>query len=350
MDFSQEELTDMVYALGEGERNYLLASRIYAQRFPERRHPHPRCFEKLRERFERTGHVQYEKRERTSNEENEFMVVASVVEDPHTSTRTISRELDVSQATVSRILRKNKFHPYHIQLVQELDQRDFQNRLNFCEWAIERYTEQNDFFDFILFMDEATFHKNEYVNRHNFHYYDTTNPRFVRPLDHQHRWSLNVWGGILGNRLIGPYFFDNNVNGQNYCDFLQNYLQNCIDDLPLNTIRRLWLQQDGAPAHYSLQVRNHLNNEFPNRWIGRGGPRNWPARSPDLTKLDFFLWGYVKEHVYKTTPTTREDMKTRIRNCFATVNETMLRRVNNSFIERLQLCIRQNGGYIEQIL
>jgi len=29
---------------------------------------------------------------------------------------------------------------------------------------------------------------------------------------------------------------------------------------------------------------------YPNRWIGRGEPQNWPARSPDLTPLEFFLW------------------------------------------------------------
>lgn len=340
----------MVDALGESDKNSFLASRIYAQRFPERRHPDCRCFERLRRRFERTGNVQYKKKTRTNNEENEFLIVASVIEDPHTSSRKISRTLDVSQTTVTCYLRKHKLHPFHIQMVQQLDERDFQNRLNFCNWAVQKSREQNDFFDFVLFSDEATFHKNGYVNRHNFHYYADVNPHFIRPLDHQHRWSLNVWGGILGNRLIGPYFFDNNVNGHNYLDLLQNYLQNVLDDLPLNTVRRLWFQQDGAPAHYSQDVRNYLNYAFPDKWIGRGGPINWPARSPDLNKLDFFLWGYVKGHVYNTAPTTREEMKTRIRNCFRTVDGAMLQRVNIAFMERLPLCIRENGGYIEQLL
>jgi hypothetical protein len=37
-----------------------------------------------------------------------------------------------------------------------------------------------------------------------------------------------------------------------------------------------------------------LYQEYPNRWIGRGGLRHWPPRSPDINPLDFFLWGYVK--------------------------------------------------------
>ena len=35
------------------------------------------------------------------------------------------------------------------------------------------------------------------------------------------------------------------------------------------------------------------------RWIGRGGTINWPPRSPDLTPLDFCLWGLMKSEVYR---------------------------------------------------
>jgi len=42
-----------------------------------------------------------------------------------------------------------------------------------------------------------------------------------------------------------------------------------------------------------------LNDTFSNRWIGRGSTINWPPRSPDLTLLDFCLWGLMKNEVYK---------------------------------------------------
>ena len=51
----------------------------------------------------------------------------------------------------------------------------------------------------------------------------------------------------------------------------------------------MWYQHDGAPAHFSIAARQVLNDKYPNRWIGRGGPVPWPPRSPDLTPLDFFL-------------------------------------------------------------
>ncbi|KOC70135.1 hypothetical protein WH47_08396, partial [Habropoda laboriosa] len=74
-----------------------------------------------------------------------------------------------------------------------------------------------------------------------------------------------------------------------------------------------------------------LNNMFPNRWIRRGGPINWPARSPHLTPINYFIWGYVKEIVYKTQQTTREDMKIRIINaCTAISRETIALAINRS--------------------
>ena len=38
-------------------------------------------------------------------------------------------------------------------------------------------------------------------------------------------------------------------------------------------------QQDGAPLHFTLDVRTLLDSKFPNRWIGRRGPIEWQPRS-----------------------------------------------------------------------
>jgi hypothetical protein len=51
------------------------------------------------------------------------------------------------------------------------------------------------------------------------------------------------------------------------------------------------IQQDGTPSHFHKEVTDFLHRKFPEKWIGRGGPVNWPPRSPDLTPLDFFLLG-----------------------------------------------------------
>jgi hypothetical protein len=60
-------------------------------------------------------------------------------------------------------------------------------------------------------------------------------------------------------------------------------------------------QHDGVPPHTHSEVTTFLNRGLPERCIGRGGGVHSPvseiSRSPDLTPLDFFLWGFVKDDV-----------------------------------------------------
>jgi hypothetical protein len=68
----------------------------------------------------------------------------------------------------------------------------------------------------------------------------------------------------------------------------------------------------GAPKHLHNEVRSYLDERLRNHWIGRGGPMEWPQRSPNLTRMDFFLLGFVKDNVYvPPLPTTLHDLKTR---------------------------------------
>ncbi|KAK3875785.1 hypothetical protein Pcinc_015859 [Petrolisthes cinctipes] len=93
------------------------------------------------------------------------------------------------------------------------------------------------------------------------------------------------------------------------------------------TRKGLIFQHDGAPPHYSRQATQHFNQEFPERWIGRGGPHLWPARSPDLTPLDFHLWGRMKDLVYNRKVNSREEL-------FQNIQETAQEVKNNPVVLR----------------
>lgn len=58
-----------------------------------------------------------------------------------------------------------------------------------------------------------------------------------------------------------------------------------LHSIPLDTT----IQQDGGPTHYRLAVRHILDETLPNSGIGRVRPTPWPARSPDVTSLDFSM-------------------------------------------------------------
>jgi hypothetical protein len=52
--------------------------------------------------------------------------------------------------------------------------------------------------------------------------------------------------------------------------------------------------QDEVSPHFYIAAWEFLDYEFPLQWFGRSGSITWPPRSPDLTPLDFFFWGYMK--------------------------------------------------------
>lgn len=78
-------------------------------------------------------------------------------------------------------------------------------------------------------------------------------------------------------------------------------LPNLLDGVPLSIYREMWFQQDGCPAHYARAVRNYLNEEYLDKWIGCSGSILWPPRSPDLNPVDFFLLGmHKRKSLFKT--------------------------------------------------
>lgn len=117
------------------------------------------CFENVKERFERTANANYEKTTRIhepSNENGQITILASVVENPNISVRQVSDEIGVSKSLVSKLLKKNKFHPYHVEYHQSLSDLDFQNRLQFCDWTLIKTQEDPNFF--LIFYSRMSHH------------------------------------------------------------------------------------------------------------------------------------------------------------------------------------------------
>jgi hypothetical protein len=74
----------------------------------------------------------------------------------------------------------------------------------------------------------------------------------------------------------------------------------------------VWFQQDGAAAHTARNSMNVLGDIFPGRLVSLRGDVGCSARSPDFSICDFFLWGYLKEKVFKHRPHTLPELKKRI--------------------------------------
>ena len=133
--------------------------------------------------------------------------------------------------------------------------------------------------------------------------------------------KVNLWAGMFRHKIIGPFFFnEETICQENFLDMLINFAYSQLRRRRFNMI----FQLDGAPAHWGLRVRNFLNTNFPECWIGRDGPTPWPPRSPDMTPLDFFLWGFVKTRVFRTPVNDIPELRNRITEVFTEVTQDML--------------------------
>ncbi|GBN02103.1 hypothetical protein AVEN_9672-1 [Araneus ventricosus] len=112
-------------------------------------------------------------------------------------------------------------------------------------------------------------------------------------------------------------------------------------------LRNVWFQHDGAPAHKSSSVKQYLMEEFGEQIIGYRGFQEWPPRSLDLTPMDFFLWGYLRQQVYATPLPTLQDLQRRITDDCANMTPAMLHRVQREVQARVQMCIVADGEKFE---
>jgi hypothetical protein len=195
----------------------------------------------------------------------------------------------------------------------------------------------------IVFSDETIFHVSGKVNLHNVRIWGSENPHHV--IEHiRGSPKVSVCCGLMFSLIIGPFFFaESTVTKETHLDMLQQFVVPQVEDLQPTVIFR----QDGAPPHWGRIVRDCLDVTFPNRWPGRDGPLAWPPRSPDITPLDLFLWGYVKDKVYATKVTGVEDLKIRIRDVITTINRGMVARTWEELEFRLDVLRATQGAHIE---
>lgn len=340
----------MVYILGFCVGNVNAAVAEYQRRYPNRRIPSSKTFSGTYRTLLETGTLPsiriLSDRHRDAQEEEN--ILQSVERSPRSSTRRLATRLNVSQSKVCRILHENGLYPFHVQKVHHSEPHDCANRVHFCKWL----NGNRQLYRVIMFSDEATFTRDGINNMHNMHIWADENPHATVESHFQHRFSVNVWCGVVCDQLLGPFIFPGNLNGQMYGNFLLQELPQLLDDVPLETRRQMYIQHDGAPAHFHRVVTAHLNQQFPHRWIGRGGPINWPARSPDLTPLDYCIWGWMKDIVYQVRVQTRDELIQRIFDAATSIrNEHVkLRNATRAVHTRANLCLQMQGGNFEHLL
>lgn len=209
-EYSLEEYYNMFRALSLADENVNRAAVIYRNMFPEAfRNPSPAVFTRLRARLLKTGNLlpDYSNAgapKTAMTPQLEARILAEFDEDNNLSTRLCATRLGIpNHTTVHDVLVKNGRHPYRFKKVQELIQaRDYVNRFNFCIRMLQQARLLPDLWDLILWSDECMFSTKGMFNAKNYVTWSDYNPFLTIETNSQFRWTINVWLGLIGDKVV----------------------------------------------------------------------------------------------------------------------------------------------------
>jgi len=337
------------------EKSYVKVQRAFRRKFKVPRHkpvPSWKSVKRWIANFRELGRVSDKKRPGKKRSihtpENIEKVRNAIQVSPRRSARRHAASLQLKRESVRKILVEDlNFHPYKLIITQELKETDYRQRLIFAQTMLQKLEDREIVLNNLLMSDEAHFELSSNVNKQNYRYWTDDNPHWVqeKPL---HSQRVTVWCAVAEWGIIGPYFFDGTVNGEQYRQMINSFL---LPELRhRRRLSRTVFQQDGATCHTATETLAILKKAFGTRLLSRSIDFAWPPRSPDMTVPDFFLWGYLKSRVYQTRPQDLEDLKARIRQEIAAITPEMLIKVFKNFVQRLNNCVSHNGQHLKDVV
>lgn len=351
--FQNFEKYNMLECFLECQKDSRAACDLYFERYPERQQPDLRIFPRLENNlinygsFSKPRPKTYQK----ENKENETInVLACVAADPTTSLRNIEKDIGVVPSKSSHLLKTNKFKCYKPRKTHHLHPGDSERRVQFCNWYLNMLREDELFFTKIIWTDETRITSDGIFNRHNNHLWADHNPHQQVNRVYQGRFGFNVWVALLGNRVLAYEVFEENLNSEIYFNILERHIISYLDNIPLQERESLFFQHDGAPPHNAAIVVNCLNTNFGEKWLANNGPIRWPARSPDITPLDFYFWGFLKNKIYSVRSNTVEELRENFEAALRSIKHLNIWNSMNGVRRRCQLCINANGLQFEHLL
>lgn len=353
--YQNEEKFDMLKCFIDSNENCHDAGELYLQRYPERQQPYMDIYPRIKRNLITYGAFSKPRVKiydvRRDKELEELGVLGELNNNNTTSIRQLESRTGLSYSTVHRIFKKHKFNPYRTRKVHRLFDRDFQPRMDYCHWFLESTQVNQNFPLKILYTDEAHVSSNGLFNRYNSYTWAQENPHVTVEMVNQGRFGFNVWAGVFSGQIVGPYIFNENLNHHRYIEIVEDIVEPFFENMPLiNYAEPFYYQQDGAPSHTARAVTNFLDRLFGEYWIGSRGPVNWPARSPDLTLCDFYLWGKVKDKTFRHHPENRQDLEDHLLDAFDSLRNIELINAARHTSKRCRLCIRENGHHFEHLL
>ena len=105
----------------------------------------------------------------------------------------------------------------------------------------------------------------------------------------------------------------------------------------------LYIQQNGAPAHTARLTQAYLREACVDFWQ----KNMWLPSSPDLSPLDFSIWGYIESMACSKRYSSLNALKKSVNRAWRNMNKAFVIKVCSKFRPRLEACVEAKGGLIK---
>jgi transposase len=275
-------------------------------------------------------------------------IKSRVARNPVRTMRGMARDLNVSEKTVRRIVKKNlKAKSFARNQKFLLTDRIKISRLERCKKIMNQLKKKTPI---ILFTDEKYFTVDPITNSRTSRYIAKGRakdvPDHVKSVQNtKHPAQIMMFGLVASNGLkMDPVYLPIGLRmgAKDYLELVLKphvlpWIQENFDDDD-NVV----LMQDGAPCHTANLVQNWLRTRI-NFW-----PKDvWPPSSPDLNPLDFSIWANVQAKVNVKQHPNTEALKASINKVWADMSGDEIRTICSRFRPRVEAVIAAEGGYID---
>jgi hypothetical protein len=161
------------------------------------------------------------------------------------------------------------------------------------------------------------------------------NPRGIVESSFKHLLPVNVWYGLIGDLLIGPFILKRRLTAATYLGFLTDELPLLVEDVSLETRLKMFFQHAGARLHFCQQVTAYFYQRYGNRRIGHAGAMAANISGPNTPS--FLVMGSLQRDYLQD----ENGILCPIMNvaAYIPVHPEMMQRTVESCLNRTRLCI-----------
>lgn len=261
--------------------------------------------------------------------------------------KILSREMQISQKSMSRIIKEDlglsayKRHTGHLLTAALKEKRKRKSKS-----LLSRYTKNAH--RQILFTDEKIFTVEESFNKQNDRVYVRSSreasqliPKVQRG---HHPASVMVWWGVSYEGVTKLHFCERGVKTSANV-YQSTVLEPIVKPLSQSLFNnKPWtFQQDSAPGHKAKTTQDWLKKNVPD-FISTV---DWPAGSPDLNPLDYKLWSVLEGMACSTRHPNIESLKRALVRAVENFPMHEVRLAIDDWPNRLRSCWKSNGGHFE---